>query len=244
LVPRAAAALSGEKTTPAAPPRLTVVVMAFNELANLAPVVREIRGEIDRLGVGGEILVVDDGSTDGTGPLADRLGREVRDVRVTHHEGNRGLGAVYRTGFQEAQGDFITFFPADGQFPPAILDDFVSAIQGCDLVAGYVARRDSIVGRALSSAERLAYRLLFGPIPRFQGVFMVRREALARLTLRSDGRGWAIVMELLVRAARAGWRTRSLATPIRPRRSGVSKVQNVRTIVSNLRQVIALRGRL
>jgi dolichol-phosphate mannosyltransferase len=218
--------------------------MAFNELANLEPVVREIRGAIDRLGLASEILIVDDGSADGTGALADRLGPEVPDVRVVHHHPNGGLGAVYRTGFAQARGDLVTFFPADGQFPASILESFVPAIGGHDLVLGYVARRDVLLGRALSVAERLAYRVLLGPVPRFQGVFMVRRDALSRVTLRSDGRGWAIVMELLVRAARAGWRTRSLPTPIRPRLSGVSKVQNARTIWSNLRQVIALRGRL
>jgi hypothetical protein len=102
----------------------------------------------------------------------------------------------------------------------------------------------ALVGRLLSGAERVAYRVLLGPMPRFQGVFMVRREALARVRLHSEGRGWAIVMELVARAARSGWRMRSLPTTIRPRRSGVSKVQNVRTIWSNLLQVVALRGRL
>jgi hypothetical protein len=73
---------------------------------------------------------------------------------------------------------------------------------------------------------------------------MVRRETLARVRLHSEGRGWAIVMELLARAARSGWRMKTLPTAIRPRRSGVSKVQNARTIWSNLLQVVALRGRL
>lgn len=229
---------------PASPPALTVVVMAFNEAANLEEVVREIRAALDRLGRRAEILVVDDGSTDGTGALADGLAGAVTDVRVVHHAPNGGLGAVYRTGFAQARGDLVTFFPADGQFPASILEAFVPAMEGRDMVLGYVPRRDSIVGRLLSGAERVAYRVLLGPMPRFQGVFMVRREALARIPLHSEGRGWAIVMELLARAARAGWRMKSLPTTIRPRRSGVSKVQNARTIWSNLLQVVALRGRL
>jgi dolichol-phosphate mannosyltransferase len=230
--------------SPAAPPALTVVVMAFNEAGNLAEVVREIRAALDRLGGRAEILVVDDGSTDGTGDIADALSRSERDVRVVHHAPNGGLGAVYRTGFAQARGDLVTFFPADGQFPASILESFVPAMEGQDMVLGYVPRRDSLVGRLLSGAERAAYRVLLGPIPRFQGVFMVRREALARVTLHSQGRGWAIVMELLARAARAGWRMKSLPTGIRARLSGTSKVQNVRTIWSNLLQVVALRGRL
>jgi dolichol-phosphate mannosyltransferase len=229
---------------PAASPGLTVVVMAFNEAASLEAVAAEIRAALDRLGAPAEILIVDDGSTDGTGAIADGLANVLRDVRVVHHAPNGGLGAVYRTGFAQARGELLTFFPADGQFPAAILESFVPAMEGHDMVLGYVPRRDSRVGRLLSGAERIAYRLLLGPMPRFQGVFMVRRAALARVPLRSEGRGWAIVMELMARAARAGWRMKSLPTEIRPRRSGASKVQNARTIWSNLLQVIALRGRL
>ena len=225
-------------------PGLTVVVMAFNEAANLEAVAVEIRAALDGLGAPAEILIVDDGSTDGTGAVADGLANRLHDVRVVHHVPNGGLGAVYRTGFAQARGDLLTFFPADGQFPAAILESFVPAMEGHDMVLGYVPRRDSLVGRLLSGAERITYRLLLGPMPRFQGVFMVRRAALARVPLRSEGRGWAIVMELLARAARAGWRMKSLPTEIRPRRSGASKVQNARTIWSNLRQVVALRGRL
>jgi len=225
-------------------PRLSVVVMAFNEAANLEAVVREVRATLDRLGVPAEVLIVDDGSTDGSGGVADGLARDVREVRVVHHETNRGLGGVYRTGFDEARGELVSFCPADGQFPPSILQSFVPAIEGHDMVLGYVVRRDSLFGRVLSGVERAVYRVLLGPLPRFQGVFLVRREALQRITLGSEGRGWAIVMELLVRASRAGWRMTSLPTPIRPRLSGVSKVQNARTVWSNLRQLLELRSRL
>jgi glycosyltransferase involved in cell wall biosynthesis len=229
-------------TTSARPPRLTVVIMAFNEAASLEEVVSEVGETLTRLGMPAETLIVDDGSTDGTAELADRLAAARADVRVVHHVPNGGLGAVYRTGFTQARGELLTFFPADGQFPAAILETFVPAIEAHDLVLGYVSREDSRLGLLLSAAERAAYRLLLGPLPRFQGVFLVRRDALARTVLRSQGRGWAIVMEMLVRAQRDGWRVRSLPTVMRPRRSGVSKVQNVRTIWSNLRQVVALRG--
>src|SRR6266481_6346723 len=132
--------------------------MAFNEAANLEPLAREVRACVEGLGIAAEILIVDDGSTDGTGAVADRLAAEMPDVRVIHHGLNRGLGGVYRTGFEEAQGELISFCPADGQFPPSILETFVPAIEGYDMVLGYVPRRDSLFGRVLSGVERAIYR--------------------------------------------------------------------------------------
>lgn len=220
--------------------------MAYDEAANLETVLRELQNSIARVGVAAEILIVDDGSSDGTAEIADGLADASANVRVLHHEDNRGLGGVYRTGFGQARGDLITFFPADGQFPGAILEDFVPQMTGSDvdIVLGYVPRTDSAPGRVLSAIERLVWRSLLGPLPRFQGVFLVRRRRLLALDLRSEGRGWAIVMEMLVRGRRAGWRMHSRVTAMRPRLSGASKVQNLRTIWSNLRQVVELRGRL
>jgi dolichol-phosphate mannosyltransferase len=225
---------------------LSVVVMAYDEVANLEAAVAELRSALAALGRSFEIVVVDDGSRDGTGAIADRLAAADPSVRAVHHPENRGLGGVYRTGFAEARGDLVTFFPADGQFPPSILSDFVRASQRADLVLGYVPNRRGrpLAARALSAAERLLYRALFGRLPRFQGILMFRRALLDGVRLSSEGRGWAVLLELVIRAVRSGCRTASVATPLRPRAAGASKVGNWKTIRSNLAQVLALRARL
>lgn len=222
-------------------PRLSVVVLAYDEERNLEAAVAELVGELRRLDATWELVIIDDGSRDGTGALADRLAAGEPGMRVVHHERNLGLGGGYRTGFAEARGDYLTFFPADGQFPATILGDFLPCMEEADLVLGYLPDRPGSVGRALSAAERLAYRAVVGRMPRFQGIFMIRRALLDELPLRSQGRGWAVVMELILRADRAGYRLVSLPTQVRPRMSGQSKVNNVRTIAANLRQLLALR---
>lgn len=224
---------------------ITVVVMAYNEAANLEPTVREIGGALALVPGAHEILIVDDGSTDGTGEAADALASADARLRVVHHGVNRGLGGVYRTGFAEAGRDLVTFFPADGQFPASIIGQFAALVAGVDMVLGYLpGRRESLVGRTLSAMERLVYRVVIGPMPRFQGILMFRRTLLEGMALRSTGRGWAVLIELIVRAHRAGARMASAPTPVRPRLSGTSKVQNWRTIVSNLRQALQLRAHL
>jgi hypothetical protein len=115
----------------------------------------------------------------------------------------------------------------------------------CDFVLGHLpARSRAPLAQALSWAERALYRTLFGPLPRFQGILMFRRSVLERVSLTSTGRGWAVLMELIIRAKRAGYRMRSVPIDLRPRASGASKVQNLRTIGSNLLQILALRRRI
>ena len=215
--------------------------MAYNEAASLNTVADEITAAVQRLGVPYELLIIDDGSTDETGEIADRLAQQSGLVRVVHHAPNGGLGAVYRTGFSEARGLYLTFFPADGQFPATSIEQLLAVMPNHDMVLGYIPRRPGMVPRMLSLLERLLYRALFGSLPTFQGVLMFRRVLLEEIELESRGRGWAVLMELIIRTSRAGYRVTSIPTGVRPRFAGRSKVNNFRTIWANLIQVLELR---
>jgi hypothetical protein len=113
------------------------------------------------------------------------------------------------------------------------------------MVLGYLPKRDhDLVGKTLSLVERTLYRLLFRSFPRFQGIMLLRRQLLAEIPLTSEGRGWAVVMELILRASRGRYRLVSVPTALRPRLSGQSKVNNVRSIVANLKQLWQLSRKL
>jgi len=220
-----------------------VVVMAFNEAESLAEVTSEIRDSLERLGRPWEMVIVNDGSADATGSIADGLASESSAVRAVHHPVNQGLGAVYRTGFAEVTSEFVTFLPADGQIPASSIAPFVAAMDaGADMVLGTIPDRPvPLYVRMLSSGERLLYRLLFGSFPAFQGMLMFRRSLLDAVELTSTGRGWTVIMELIVRTARRGASLAHVETGLDARRSGESKVTNLRTILSNFRQVLQLR---
>lgn len=225
-------------------PHLTVAVLAFNEHDNLRTAVSELLEELRTTGVSWELVIIDDGSSDGTGALADVLAGEQAGIRVIHHAQNLGLGGGYRSGFREARGEWLTFFPADAQFPASIIGSFLRAREGHDMVLGYLPARHDLLGKALSLAERVLYKLMFRTFPRFQGIMLFRRKLLAELPLVSEGRGWAVVMELILRASRGPYRLVSVPTEVRPRLSGDSKVNNVRTIAANLKQLWQLSQKL
>lgn len=223
-------------------PVLTVVLMTYNERETLAGVAAELLNTMEQLPCRSELLIVNDGSTDGSSAIAERLAGERSGVRVLHHEANLGLGEVYRSGFSNALGRYVTFFPADGQFPSEIVDDFLVSMESADLVLGYLQKRQGVpIARAFSALERRLYRLLLGPMPRFQGIFMLRRDVLNQFPLASKGRGWGIVMEMILRIHRGGYRVVTKPTGYRPRRSGQSKATTGQAVMANLRQVLALR---
>jgi len=226
-------------------PEISVVIMAFNEVENLEEAVAEISGTLEHIPGQHEILIVDDGSNDGTGELADRLSTRHPILRVIHHPENRGLGGAYRTGFTQARGQHVIFYPADRQFPARFIPTFHQHMRHADMVLGVrPGRRESWTGEILSVGERLLYRILLGPMPRFHGLVMFRRSLLQTVPLESRGRGWAIMMEFILRVDRAGYRLAHIPIEIRPRAHGESKVNNLPTIWANLKQMVTLRQTL
>ena len=231
----------------AARPSITVAVMAYNEAPSLERVVDELRMELERMRVAHELVIINDGSTDGTREIADRLAEKWEGVRVVHHPTNLGLGAVYREAFYCGRKELVTIFPADGQFEPSILSQFARRFDEADLVLGYIPEYEknrSLTARFFSWGERLLYKILFGGFPDFQGIMMFRRSLVDTIPLTCSGRGWMIQMELVLRFQRKGYRIVGEPTGIRARMSGESKVVNLRSILSNLRQVFVLRWRL
>jgi dolichol-phosphate mannosyltransferase len=222
--------------------------MAYNEEASLEAVVGEIRAELKRLSVPYEIVIIDDGSRDGTRDIADRLAAADGAIRVIRHPVNQGLGTVYREAFTCGTMAFATAFPADGQFDPEIIGRFMRRMdEGADMVLGYIPeyrRNRSLSARILSWSERTLYKTLFGSFPEFQGIIMVRKACVDMVPLTSQGRGWMIQMELILRLLRKGARVVSEPTGLRARMSGESKVMNLRSILSNLRQIFELRWQL
>ncbi len=184
---------------------LTILMPCLNEAETLATCISKACAFLVRTGIAGEVLVADNGSTDGSVALAERSGARV--IAVTE----RGYGAALRGGIMAARGRFVVMGDADDSYDFSNLEAFVEKLRGgCDLVmgnrfaGGIAPGAMPFLHRYLGNpALSLIGRVLFhAPIRDFHcGLRGFRRDAIARLNLRTSGMEFA--SEMVVRAALA-----------------------------------------
>jgi dolichol-phosphate mannosyltransferase len=218
---------------PHAPPRrrLSLVIPAYNEEAGIRHAVAEADEALARVAPEHEILVVDDGSTDGTAAAVAEEALVRPAVRLLRHPTNRGYGAALRTGFEAARFERVAFTDADCQFH---LDDLSSLLPLTDahaVAAGYrVGRQDPAKRRLMSWGYNTAVRALLGTRVRDVDCALkaYRREALAELLPESSG--FFVNTEMLARARQLGYRVAEAGVRHRPRLRGSSKVSVLRDV--------------
>ncbi len=170
--------------------RLSAVVPIYNEKQNIQPLVDELLRELDRVGAPFELLLVDDGSSDGSGEALDRIAVTRPEIRALHLERNRGQSAALGAGFDAARGDYVVTLDGDLQNDPADIARLLEWIPQFDMVAGYRRKRrdswlrrvssriangarDRVLGdgiRDTGCSLKLFRRDLTGRMPRFNGM--------------------------------------------------------------------------
>ncbi len=213
---------------------------AYNEAGNVE---RVVRGFDETLGGGGvdfEIIIVDDGSSDGTARVLERLGAEVAALRVLKHESNEGYGKSLRDAFAAATKDYVFYTDADGQFDLGEMAAFLPLLEGGNAVVGYrVGRAEGSVRRFFSWGYNSLVRVLFGLKIRDVDCsfkFLPRRE-LQALALHSDK--FFIDTELMVKLKRAGVPVSERGVRHLPREHGRSTVSPTH-VLTTLREIAAL----
>jgi len=220
-------------------PELTVFFPFRNEAACIVPVVEQARQRLLPLVGDLEMLLINDGSTDATGELADALATRFPDIHVIHHPVPLGYGAALISGFRTAGKAHILYLDGDGQFDAGDLARCRPLLPGYDLIAGYrLARADPFIRRLSAGLFRFAFRLCYGlPVRDIDCAFkLVRREIVAALPLASSG--LLIDAELLIRTKRAGYRIDEIGVRHLPRLAGQSAVFRPAVIRQMLRDFL------
>jgi len=245
----AATAVHDSVETGARLAELSYFFPAHNEEGNVEPLVEEALATLPGLADRFEVIIVDDGSHDRTGEIADRLvGTHPELVRVVHHQVNLGYGAALRSGFGAARFAHVAFTDGDRQFRIADLGRLTARLSegdGPDAVIGYRIRRaDPLVRTLYARTYRLANRIFFGL--RATDVDcackLFRREALAGLRVESGGA--FLSAELLIKLRARGRTVVEVGVPHYPRIAGSPTGAKPQVVARAVRDFWLLRLRL
>lgn len=221
---------------------------ALNEEDNVAPIVDEALAVLPRFADDFEVTVVDDGSSDRTGAIADELARKDPRVRVIHHGTRRGYGGAVRSGLVSARKPWVFFTDGDRQFALEDLAHLIGASDGADAVVGFRKKRADPPRRLFVAwVYNHLIRLLFGGAWRdVDCAFkLFRRDVFERVPLeRVRSNGAFFSPELLVTLQRAGIRVRQVGVRHFPRTAHEPKGASPRVILRAIRDLLRLRVRL
>jgi len=200
--------------------RVSVLIPAYNEEGNVTPVIDKVARAFETRGLDGEVVLVDDGSTDGTSHEAAACAARYPFIKVVSHRRNLGLTEAIKTGFRHVSGDIILLLPGDLESDPEedipkLLDKLA---EGYDVVAGWrQGRRNSKI--VASRIYNFVSRFLFDvQVHDMNWIKALRREVIEGLYLRSDWHRFILMI-----AASQGYKIGEVPTNYYPRRQGRSK---------------------
>ena len=224
--------------------KLSVFFPAFNEEQSIEITVRRALGILRGLGKVEEfeIIVVNDGSTDRTGEIVDRLVTKISEVRAVHHQANRGYGGALKTGFKEAQFEWVAFTDSDGQFDFSEVTKFLDKTDEADLVLGYrLGRADPTLRRLYTWGWSLLVRIIFGLLVRDYscGFKLIKREVFEAVQ-PLVGEEKVTQIELLVKARRRGFKFAEIGVHHYPRLTGAQTGANFHVVLRSLHNLLAL----
>ncbi len=228
-------------------PSLSVFFPAYNDAPSLPGLVRKTFATLEPHVADYEVIVVDDGSRDGTGDVLEQLRREYSPwLRVVTHAHNRGYGGALRSGFAAAQKEFVFYTDGDGQYDvgelPRLLD-LVGPATG--LVNGYKLERHDPrhrvwIGNVYNFCARLLFRIRIRDID--CDYRLIRRALLAKIRLTSTS--GTICVELVRKLELSGCQVVEVGVHHYPRLHGRSQFFRIRSLAVTLLQLVRLWIRL
>jgi len=227
--------------TPAKPAGLSVFFPAYNDSGTIASMVIRTVQTASKLTPDFEVIVVDDGSADGTADIADELARTYPQVRAVHHPINRDYGAALQTGFRSATKELIFYTDGDAQYDPTELTLLWERIADADLVNGYkISRADPVhrifIGRIYHHIVSLMFGLKLRDVD--CDFRLMRRTIFERINLEKTS--GIICVEMMKKIQDAGFRIVEVPVHHFHRAYGTSQFFNYRRLARVARDLMLL----
>ena len=225
---------------------LTAFFPAYNDQHTIEGIVRLVASEMKKVTDDYEVLVVNDGSQDGTAAILDRLASELPFLRVIHHESNQGYGAALITGFYNARKDLIFYTDGDGQYDVREIHNLLKELgPNIQLVNGYKVKRADAwyrvwIGEVYRRAMRGLFQLSIRDVDCDFRLF--RRAIFNEIVLES--KSGVICVEMAKKFERAGFRMAEVPVSHYPRMHGSSEFFRVRHLAHTLRGLMKIWWRM
>ena len=220
---------------------LSVFFPCYNESTNVADVTDKALEVLENLGIDFEIIIVNDGSSDDTAEIADKIVIENDRVKVIHHEKNAGYGAALQSGFRAASKEFVFYTDGDGQFDIGEMPGLVPLMSDCDIVSCYrIKRQDNLLRKinalCWTTLVCCLFRMKFRDIDCAFKLF--RREIFDNIQMHSTGA--LIDTEILARAKRKGYRIIQRGVHHYPRASGEQTGAKISVVLRAFKELFEL----
>lgn len=210
---------------------ISIFVSSYNEAENLSDCVRGIASAAGARFEDYEIIIVNDGSTDGTGEVAERLRRDNGRIRVIHNPVNLGFARSFRISVEEAEKEFYAFFPGDGEIAASSVGEIISLAGTADVIAPYHDNSDdrSLLRQVMSrTCSHLTNILLGYNLRYYQGPPVYRTADLKLLPKKTPS--LFLLTEMMVHALHAGCSYKEIGFVFEERKHGESKAVSVKNI--------------
>jgi glycosyltransferase involved in cell wall biosynthesis len=228
---------------------LSLFFPAYNEEENAQKTVEKAIPTLKKVAKKYELIIVDDGSTDKTGEIADRLAKKYSFVRVIHNQPNRGYGGAFKEGVYNCRYEWIAFTDIDGQFDFSEITKLIEKARetGADLVLGYYLKRAVSRMVVLTSKmwEALVF-LMFGlRVTDIDcGFKLFRKEVVDKIPPLEAERGPFINSEFLIKAKRAGFKFAEVGVHHYPRAGGKATGRDLKVIMAGFSDLLRLRRKV
>jgi len=218
--------------------KLSVFLPAYNEEANLEKTVKNVTENLKKNVSTWEIVIVNDGSKDNTGKIADKLSKKDKRISVIHHDPNRGYGAAFKSGLYGCKYPWISFIDSDGQFDFKEISRFIATQNktNADMVIGYyLGRKVSFVRKLNSKVWQFIVFLLFGLNVRDIdcGFKLISKKIVDTIPKLESERGAFISSEFLIKAKKSGYKIVEIGVQHYPRKFGEATGANLNVIAQS-----------
>jgi len=228
---------------------LSVFLPVFNEQENIEKVILSIKTVMEKVASNWELVVVNDGSTDGSAQIVSKLEKDDRRIKLINHEFNQGYGAAISTGLYTCKYDWIAFIDSDGQFDFSEISNFIKKQNEsrAELVIGYYKKRQVSFTKILTSKLwELIVFILFGLKVRDVdcGFKLISKKVIGTIPKLESKRGAFISSELLIKAKKSGFKIVEIPVTHYPRTKGVGTGRNLNVIIQSFIDLFSLWKKL